>query len=97
VLAPGDYADGEIGGMMIARGNWSIRRKPAPVPLCPPQTPQAYPDVNLGRCGGKPATNRLNYGTAMYVYMYVLSRISGHGRVWIGNYICSSLTGRNYT
>jgi hypothetical protein len=21
VLAPGDYADGEIGGMMIARGN----------------------------------------------------------------------------
>jgi hypothetical protein len=33
----GDYDDGEIGGM-IGRGNRSTRRKPAPVPLCPPQT-----------------------------------------------------------
>jgi hypothetical protein len=33
--APGDYDDGEIGGM-IGRGNRSTRRKPAPVPLCPP-------------------------------------------------------------
>jgi hypothetical protein len=24
---------------MIGRGNRSTRRKPAPVPLCPPQTP----------------------------------------------------------
>jgi hypothetical protein len=38
VPAPGDYDDGEIGGM-IGRGNRSTRRKPAPVPLCPPQTP----------------------------------------------------------
>jgi hypothetical protein len=36
VPAPGDYDDGEIGGMMIGRGNQSTRRKPAPVPLCPP-------------------------------------------------------------
>jgi hypothetical protein len=35
--APGDYDDGEIGGM-IGRGNRSTRRKPAPVPLCSPQT-----------------------------------------------------------
>jgi hypothetical protein len=41
VPAPGDCDDGEIGGMMIGRGNLSIRRKPAPVPLCPPQTPHA--------------------------------------------------------
>jgi hypothetical protein len=40
VLAPGDYDDGEIGGM-IGRGNQSTRRKPGPVPLCPPQTPHA--------------------------------------------------------
>jgi hypothetical protein len=40
VPAPGDYDDGEIGGM-IGRGNTSTRRKPAPVPLCPPQTPHA--------------------------------------------------------
>jgi hypothetical protein len=37
----GDYDDGEIGGMMIGRGNRSTRRKPAPIPLCPPQTPHA--------------------------------------------------------
>jgi hypothetical protein len=35
--SPGDYDDGEIGGM-IGRGKRSTRRKPAPVPLCPPQT-----------------------------------------------------------
>jgi hypothetical protein len=28
-----------VGGMRIARGNRSTRRKPAPVPLCPPQIP----------------------------------------------------------
>jgi hypothetical protein len=42
VQAPGDYDDGEIGEKMtIGRGNRSTRRKPAPVPLCPPQTPHA--------------------------------------------------------
>jgi hypothetical protein len=40
VPVPGDYDDGEIGGM-IGKGNKSTRRKPAPVPLCPPQTPYA--------------------------------------------------------
>jgi hypothetical protein len=40
VPAPGGYDDGEICGM-IGRGNRSTRRKPAPVPLCPPQTPNA--------------------------------------------------------
>jgi hypothetical protein len=30
---------GKIGGMKIGRGNRSTRRKPAPAPLCPPQTP----------------------------------------------------------
>jgi hypothetical protein len=40
VPASGDYDDGEIGGM-IGKGNRSTLRKPAPVPLCPPQTPHA--------------------------------------------------------
>jgi hypothetical protein len=40
VPAPGDYDDGEFGGM-IGRANRSTRRKPPPVPLCPPQTPHA--------------------------------------------------------
>jgi hypothetical protein len=40
VPATGDYDDGEIGGM-IGRGSRSTRRKPTPVPLCPPQNPHA--------------------------------------------------------
>jgi hypothetical protein len=64
VPAPGDYDGGEIGGMMIGRGNRSTRRKPASVPLCPPQTPHAAPGANPSRRGGKPETNRLSYGTA---------------------------------
>jgi hypothetical protein len=32
-----DY--GAVGGMRIDRGNRSTRRKPSPVPLCPPQIP----------------------------------------------------------
>jgi hypothetical protein len=65
VSAPDDYDDGEIGGIMIGRGNRSTRRKHTPVQLCPPQTPHACPDANPGSRGGKPATNRLSYGTAI--------------------------------
>jgi hypothetical protein len=39
IPAPGDYDDGEFGGMKIGWGNRSTRRKPAPAPLCPPQIP----------------------------------------------------------
>jgi hypothetical protein len=39
VPARGDYEDGKFGGMMIGAGNRSTRRKPAPVPFCPPQIP----------------------------------------------------------
>jgi hypothetical protein len=39
VPAPGDYDDGEVGGMKIGRRNRSTRRKPAPAPFCPPQIP----------------------------------------------------------
>jgi hypothetical protein len=64
VPAPGDYDDGEI-GEMNGRGNRSTRRKPAPMPRCPPETPHAIP----GRRGGKPATNRLSYGTASSMFL----------------------------
>jgi hypothetical protein len=30
---------GAVGGVKIGRANRSIRRKPAPVPLCPPKIP----------------------------------------------------------
>jgi hypothetical protein len=49
MLPPGDYDDGEIGGMMIGRGNRSTRRKPAPVLLCPLQTPYALPGREPGQ------------------------------------------------
>jgi hypothetical protein len=48
VPAPGDYDDEEIGGMMIGKGNGSTPKKPAPVPLCPPQTPHALPGREPG-------------------------------------------------
>jgi hypothetical protein len=56
-----DY--GTVGGMRIGRGNRSTRRKPAPVPLFPPQIPHDL-GSNPGRRSGKPATNRLSHGTA---------------------------------
>jgi hypothetical protein len=65
VPAPGDYEDGEIGGMIVGKGNRRTRRKPAPVPLCPPQTHMLsgrYPDRRVGN----PATNCLSYGTALW-------------------------------
>jgi hypothetical protein len=53
VRAPGDCEDGEVGGMNgFGRGNRSIRNKPAPTPLCPPQIPLARPGREPGppRC-----------------------------------------------
>jgi hypothetical protein len=60
-LAPGDYDDGEIGGM-IGRRNRSIRRKPALAALST-TNPTCCPDANPACRGGKPATNGLSYGT----------------------------------
>jgi hypothetical protein len=48
VQAPGVHEDGEFGGMMIGRGNRSTRKKPAPVPLFPPQIPHAVPGREPG-------------------------------------------------
>jgi hypothetical protein len=55
VPTSGDYDDGEMGEMMIGTGHRSTRRKPAPVPLCPPQTPHAVP-------GSKPGSPRWEVG-----------------------------------
>jgi hypothetical protein len=48
VSTPGDYDDGEIGGMMTGKGNRSTLRKPIPMSLCPPQTPHALPGREPG-------------------------------------------------
>jgi hypothetical protein len=55
VAAPDGGACGAVGGMRIGRGNRSIRRKPTPAPLYPPQIPHDH--------GGKPAANSLSYVT----------------------------------
>jgi hypothetical protein len=34
-----DEEYGAVGGLRIGRGNRSTQRKPAPMPLCPPQIP----------------------------------------------------------
>jgi hypothetical protein len=59
---------------MIRRGNRSTGRKPNPMPLGPPQTTHFCPGANPGRRGGKPAANRLSYGTA-----YIITNIWGLG------------------
>jgi hypothetical protein len=46
--------------------NRSILKKLASVPLCPPRIPHNLTWTRTrGRRGGKPATNRLSYGTAV--------------------------------
>jgi hypothetical protein len=52
VPAPDQMIDdghcGAIGGMKIGKGNRSTRRKPAPVPLCPPQIPHDQTELETG-------------------------------------------------
>jgi hypothetical protein len=63
VPAPGDYDNGEIGGMMIGREP-QYSEKTCPSAALSITNPARCLDANLGRCGGKPATNCLSYGTA---------------------------------
>jgi hypothetical protein len=56
---PDDYDDGEIGGMMIGKGNRSTRSASLST-----TNPTCCPDANPGLRDGKPATNRVSYGTA---------------------------------
>jgi hypothetical protein len=68
VSAPGDYDNGEIGGM-IGRGNRSTRRKPAPVPLCSPQTPYAARTrTRAAAVGTQRLTAELRHGPGMLTY-----------------------------
>jgi hypothetical protein len=60
-----DEECGEVVGKRIGRENRSTRRKPEPVPLCPPQIPHDDPGSNASRRIRKPATNRLSYGTVL--------------------------------
>jgi hypothetical protein len=75
--APGDYDDGEIGGM-IGKGNRSTRRKPAPVPLCPPQTPHAARTQTRAAAVG---SQRLNAWTTARPCLQLL--LLRYGATWL--------------
>jgi hypothetical protein len=65
VSAPGDFDDGEIGGM-IGKGNRSTRRKAAPVLLCPPQTPHAARTrTRVAAVGSQRLTAELRHGLSL--------------------------------
>jgi hypothetical protein len=70
VPTPGDYEDGEFGGMKIGRGNRTTRRKPVPVPLCPPQTPHAARTGIRSAAVGNQRLNHLSWGTTSSYYTY---------------------------
>jgi hypothetical protein len=46
--APGDYDDGEIGGMMIGRGNQRTLRKRVTIPLLSTTNPTCLPGREPG-------------------------------------------------
>jgi hypothetical protein len=54
---------------MIGRGNRSTRRKPAPVPLCPPQTPHATrTGTRATAVGSQRLTAKLRHGRFTFHY-----------------------------
>jgi hypothetical protein len=65
VPAPGDYDDGEFGGMKIWQGKSKYSEKTCPSATLSTTKP-TWPDPgsNPGRRGEKLATNRLSYGAA---------------------------------
>jgi hypothetical protein len=52
--APGDYDDGEIGGLMA--GETEVLGENYPSAALSTTNPTCCPDANPGRRGGKPAT-----------------------------------------
>jgi hypothetical protein len=67
VPAPGDYDDGEFGGMKTVQGKPKYSEKTCPSATLSTTNPTwSDPGLNPGRRGGKPATNRLSYGAALY-------------------------------
>jgi hypothetical protein len=63
---------GAVGGM-LGSGNRSARRRPAPVPLYPPQIPHDRTGVRTrAPRGRKQATNRLSFSTTLIAPSSVL-------------------------
>jgi hypothetical protein len=76
VPAPGVYEDGEFGGMWVAGETEVLGEN---LPLCHfihHKSHMTCPGANLSRRGGKPAVNRLNYGTACSTWTIISLKIS---------------------
>jgi hypothetical protein len=56
------------------QGKRKYSEKNCPIAALSTLNPTCCPDANPGHCGGKPATNRLNYGTA---FTYTLRLVPG--------------------
>jgi hypothetical protein len=67
---PGDYDDGEIGGMI-----GKVNRRTYPSTALTTTNPTCCSDANPGSRVGNPETNRLSYGTAI---SSVVMRITLH-------------------
>jgi hypothetical protein len=83
-----DYDGGEIGGM-IGRENQSTRRKPVPVPLCPPQNPHALP----GREPEPPRWEASDYPLELWHglrFYFVIGQLTNH-MIHPSIYSCCSL------
>jgi hypothetical protein len=76
VPAPGDYDGGEIGGM-TGRGIRSTRRKPAPVPLCPPQTPHVARMRTRAAAVG--SSRNVNSYSVVIIFMHYLDTKVAYG------------------
>jgi hypothetical protein len=62
---------------MIGRGNRSTRRKPAPVPLCPPQNPHAARTrTRAVAVGSQCLTAELRHGLLLNLQVMVRKRLS---------------------
>jgi hypothetical protein len=74
---------------MIGRGNRSTRRKPAPMPLCPPQTPRAARTrTRVAAVGSQRLTAEIRHGLVASCYTdwssdYVVSTMR-----WLGLMNC---------
>jgi hypothetical protein len=74
VSAPGDYDNGEIGGM-IGKGNRSTRRKPTTVQLCPPQIPHAARKrARAAAAGSQRVTAELRHGHSILAGLTLLDK-----------------------
>jgi hypothetical protein len=64
-----DYNYGAVGGMRTGKGNRNTRRKPAPVPLFPPQISH---DLSWDRTRAAAVERHLR-GYIKLIYIYIVS------------------------